>query len=64
MRDRSIVRGPECETIASFGPLCGRGDLNVIARANQICNAYGVDTTSAGVAVAFAMELFERDIIT
>ncbi|ADG90400.1 aldehyde ferredoxin oxidoreductase family protein [Thermosphaera aggregans] len=56
--------GPEYETITSFGPLCGISDLNVIARANQICNAYGVDTISAGVAVAFAMELFERGIIT
>ncbi|WP_448577863.1 aldehyde ferredoxin oxidoreductase family protein [Thermosphaera sp.] len=56
--------GPEYETIVSFGPLCGIGDLNIIARANQICNAYGVDTISAGVAVAFAMELFEKGVLT
>lgn len=56
--------GPEYETIASFGPLCGISDLNVIAKANEVCNAYGADTISAGVAVAFAMELFEKGIIT
>jgi len=39
-------------------------DLNVIAYANQICNAYGVDTISAGVIVAFVMELFEKGIIS
>jgi len=55
--------GPEYETIASFGSLCGVGDLNAIAYANQLCNAYGVDTISAGVVIAFAMELFERGII-
>jgi len=56
--------GPEYETVAAFGSMCGIGDLNVISYANQICNAYGVDTISAGVAIAFAMELFERGIIT
>lgn len=56
--------GPEYETIVSFGPLCGVSDLNVIAKANQICNAYGVDTISAGVAVAFAMELFDKGVLT
>jgi aldehyde:ferredoxin oxidoreductase len=56
--------GPEYETIAAFGSLCGVSDLGVIAYANQVCNAYGVDTISAGVAVAFAMELFERGVIS
>jgi len=55
--------GPEYETIAAFGSLCGIGDLNVIAYANQICNAYGVDTISTGVVIAFAMELYEKGII-
>jgi aldehyde:ferredoxin oxidoreductase len=56
--------GPEYETIAAFGSLCGVSDLNAIAYANQICNAHGVDTISAGVVVAFAIELFERGIIS
>ena len=56
--------GPEYETIAAFGSLCGVSDLNAIAYANQLCNAHGVDTISAGVVVAFAMECFERGIIS
>jgi aldehyde:ferredoxin oxidoreductase len=56
--------GPEYETIASFGSLCGVGDLNIISYANQICNSYGVDTISAGVVIAFTMELFEKGVLT
>lgn len=55
--------GPEYETIVSFGSLCGVGDLNAVSYANQICNAYGVDTISAGVVIAFAMECFENGVI-
>jgi len=55
--------GPEYETIASFGSLCGIDDINAIAYANQICNAYGLDTISAGVTIAYAMECFENGLI-
>jgi len=55
--------GPEYETVASFGCLCGVGDLRVIAAANQICNANGLDTIGAGATIAFAMECFERGLI-
>ncbi|MEM4488494.1 MAG: aldehyde ferredoxin oxidoreductase family protein [Desulfurococcaceae archaeon] len=55
--------GPEYETIGAFGSLCGVSDLSAIAYANQLCNAHGVDTISAGVAIAFAMELYERGIV-
>jgi len=56
--------GPEYETVASFGSFCGIDNLAAIAQANQICNMYGVDTISAGVAIAFAMELTEKGILT
>ncbi|MCC6011176.1 MAG: aldehyde ferredoxin oxidoreductase family protein [Desulfurococcaceae archaeon] len=56
--------GPEYETIAAFGSLSGVSDLNAIAYANQVCNAYGVDTISTGVVIAFAIELFEKGIIS
>ena len=55
--------GPEYETIGSMGSLCGIGDIEVIAKAHEICNDYGIDTISAGVSIAFAMECFERGII-
>lgn len=55
--------GPEYETLGAFGSLCGVGDLGAICKANEICNAYGFDTISAGVAIAFAMECFEAGLL-
>jgi aldehyde:ferredoxin oxidoreductase len=56
--------GPEYETLASFGSLCGVSDLGIICQANQICNANGIDTISAGSSIAFAMECFEHGLIS
>jgi aldehyde:ferredoxin oxidoreductase len=57
------LEGPEYETAWSFGAQCGVNRLDAIAKANSICNEYGVDTISAGSAIAFAMECFERGLI-
>jgi aldehyde:ferredoxin oxidoreductase len=56
--------GPEYETVAAFGSLCENRNLEAIALLNQRCNAYGLDTISAGTAIAFAMECFEHGILT
>ncbi|MFN3929974.1 MAG: aldehyde ferredoxin oxidoreductase C-terminal domain-containing protein, partial [Thermoflexus sp.] len=56
--------GPEYETLSTFGSYCGVNDLEAIALANQICSQYGVDTISCGATIAFAMECFERGILT
>lgn len=55
--------GPEYETVGSLGSVCGIGDLEAIAYGNQLCNAYGLDTISAGMTIAWAMECFERGLI-
>ncbi len=55
--------GPEYESGWAFGPLCDIDDLNVITEANLICNDLGLDTISAGVTIAAAMELYERGYI-
>ena len=55
--------GPEYETIAAFGSNCGIGDLQAIAKANESCNRYGLDTISTGNVVAFAMECYEKGCI-
>ncbi len=57
------VEGPEYETIDSFGPLVGNADLPTIIRANAACNNLGLDTISAGVVIAFAMECHEHGLI-
>jgi aldehyde:ferredoxin oxidoreductase len=56
--------GPEYETIAASGSLCGIGDLKAIAKYHQICGEYVLDTISAGVTIAFAMECFENSLLT
>ena len=54
--------GPEYETVAAFGSTCGIDDLKAISYANQLCNAYGMDTISTGGLIAFAMECYENGI--
>ena len=55
--------GPEYETIGSFGPDCGISNLQAIAKANELCNAYMLDSISTGSTIAFAMECFEHGLI-
>ncbi|MBS1252123.1 MAG: putative oxidoreductase YdhV [Anaerolineales bacterium] len=59
-----IYGGPEYETAGALGSCCGIGDLEAVAYGNQLCNAYGLDTISTGVAIAWAMECFERGLLT
>ncbi len=56
--------GPEFETIGTLGSYCGISDLAAIAYANQICNQNGVDTIACGATIAFAMECYEKGIIS
>lgn len=56
--------GPEYETLSTFGTFCGIDDLEAIAYANQLCNAYGMDTISCGATIAWAMDCFEKGLLT
>jgi aldehyde:ferredoxin oxidoreductase len=56
--------GPEYETINMLGALCLNSDLGSIIKANHLCNDFGMDTISAGSVIAFAMECFEKGILT
>ena len=55
---------PEYETAVAFGPMCLNPDHESLVKLNDICNIYGMDTISAGTAIAFAMECYENGIIT
>ncbi len=55
--------GPEYETIASFSSNCGVSDIKAMAKANELCNAYMLDSVSTGNIIAFAMECFENGVI-
>lgn len=56
--------GPEYESLAALGSMCGVDDLKAVAKANELCGAYTIDTISTGVTIAFAMECFENGILT
>ena len=56
--------GPEYETLAAFGSLMEINDLAAICRANELCGQYSLDTLSTGGTIAFAMECFEKGILT
>lgn len=56
--------GPEYETISTFGSYCGIDNLEAISLAHQICDMYGVDSITCGATIAFAMECYEKGIIS
>ncbi len=62
--EESAYGGPEYESVGSLGPNCGVGDIHAIAKANELCNAYMLDSISAGMAISFAMECFEHGLLT
>jgi len=59
-----LYGGPEYETTGTFGNYCGIDNLAAVAKANEICNKYGLDTISCGATIAWAMEAFEAGILT
>ncbi len=60
----ALYGGPEYETLGSLGSLLGIDDLEAIAKGNELCNRYSLDTISTGVAIGFAMEAYEKGILT
>ena len=56
--------GPEYETLAGFGGNLLNDDLESIAKINETCNAYGLDTISTSGVIAFAMEAYEKGLLT
>lgn len=56
--------GPEYVTLGKFGPNIGIDRVEPVIRLNNICNDLGFDTASMGSAISWAMELYQRGIIT
>jgi aldehyde:ferredoxin oxidoreductase len=56
--------GPEYESLAALGSDCGVSDLAAVCKANELCQRYGLDTIGAGATIAFAMECYEKGIIS
>jgi aldehyde:ferredoxin oxidoreductase len=58
------LAGPEYETIVLMGSNCGVSSIEAIAHANMLCDDLGLDTISTGNTIAFAMECFERGLLS
>jgi aldehyde:ferredoxin oxidoreductase len=56
--------GPEYETFYAMGTNLGIDDFAAIVASEHICDRYGLDTMSAGVSIGFAMECYEKGILT
>ncbi|MEM1515457.1 MAG: aldehyde ferredoxin oxidoreductase family protein [Candidatus Bathyarchaeia archaeon] len=59
-----VVHGAEYETVAMLGANCGFSNLNALLQANLLCDLLGIDTISMGAVASFAMECYERGILT
>ncbi len=55
---------PEYETVIDLGALCGLTDPEALMYLSNLCNILGVDTISTGSVIAFAMDLYDRKILS
>jgi aldehyde:ferredoxin oxidoreductase len=62
--DVEEVASVEFETIYALGTQCGVGDFPAILKAADLCDKLGIDTISTGVVIGWAMECFEKGILT
>jgi aldehyde:ferredoxin oxidoreductase len=60
----SLTEGPEFESSWALSGSTGVTDRSALYLADRLCDDYGLDTISVGATIAFAMELFERGIIS
>ena len=54
----------EYEPMMAFGSYCGVDDLEAIIKALEYCDTYGVDAIGTGIVIGFAMECYEKGLIT
>ena len=60
----SETHKPEYESVLALGGLCMNEDADSIFYMNELLNRAGMDTISAGGTIAFAIECYERGILT
>lgn len=59
-----MTEGPEFETMYSYGGVTGVENIDAVIAADRLADELGIDTISSGVTIAFAMELYEKGILT
>jgi aldehyde:ferredoxin oxidoreductase len=63
-RYNTRVEGPEYETIGMMGSNLGVPDIQDVAEANRLCDDLGIDSISTGSVIGWAMECYEKGILT
>ncbi len=58
------AQGPEYTSQGAFGMEVGCNDFNTVLVGNHLVNSYGMDTLETGSMIAWAMELYEKGILT
>jgi aldehyde:ferredoxin oxidoreductase len=56
--------GPEYETLALMGSNLGVSSVEDVAYLNEMCNELGMDTISLGGVLGFAIEAYEKEVIS
>ncbi|MEE9420088.1 MAG: aldehyde ferredoxin oxidoreductase family protein, partial [Desulfatiglandaceae bacterium] len=59
-----LTEGPEFETMYAYGGVTGVENIDAIIAADRLADELGFDTLSSGVTIAFAMELYEKGILS
>ncbi len=54
----------EYESLWALGPYTGVSRLDAVIKAAELCNYYGLDAQSTGVAVGFVMDCHEKGILS
>lgn len=57
------ARGPEYETLYALGSDCENYDMDVIIKANNLCDNYSLDTISCGATIAWFRECCEKGLV-
>lgn len=59
-----VHEGTEYESISAFTAFIMNDDMDAAVHATYLCNEHGLDTISTGAAIAFAMECYEKGILS
>lgn len=59
----TLTTSVEYETLNALGSRVCVRNLSAVLKGNELCDDLGMDTISAGNAISFAMELFEKGIL-
>ena len=59
-----VHEGAEYESISAFTAFIMNDNIDAAVHATYLCNEYGLDTISTGAVIAFAMECYEKGILS